>query len=136
MSESQFAKSIQEKEKWQKELFSVIPRYSQISYNPEADSVTIEFFSDYENIKKYYTETNLPIKRKNTLEMLEQLRDDRKISDKATIIELTHNQYRYFVRNNLESLKDSIITLYLDASKQDKKEKDDKEQQGEDKDSI
>lgn len=133
VSESQFAKSIQEKEKWQKELFSVIPRYSQISYNPEADSVTIEFFSDYENIKKYYTETNLPIKRKNTLEMLEQLRDDRKISDKATIIELTHNQYRYFMRNNLESLKDSIVTLYLDSSKQNKKEKDDKEHQGEDK---
>ncbi len=117
ISETQFAKSLQEQRNWQRKLFSVIPRYSQIRYDSETDSVTIEFFSDYENVKKYYTETNLPIKRKKTLEMLEKLKEDGKISDRTTTIKLTHNQYRYFTRNNLRTLKDSIINLYLGTSK-------------------
>lgn len=115
ISESQFVKSLQEQRNWQRKLFSVIPRYSQIRYDSETDSVIIEFFSDYDNVKKYYTETNLPIKRKKTLEMLGKLKEDGKISDKTTTIQLTHSQYRYFIRNNLEQLKSSIINLYLDV---------------------
>ena len=130
ISQTSFAKGIKEKrewenggkEKWQKRLFSVIPKYSVMKYDKEKDSVNIEFFSDYENVKKYYTETNLPIKRKKTLERLEQLKEDGLISDVETKFTITHSQYRYFVRNNLESLKNSIVSSYMDLIKADKGE--------------
>lgn len=130
ISKTPFANAVREsiewknggKEKWQKQLFSVIPKYSRIEYNSEKDAVNIEFFSDYENVKKYYTEINLPIKRKKTLEQLEELKENGLISDDATKITITHSQYRYFVRNNLESLKNSIVSSYMDLSKNDKSE--------------
>ncbi|MCI8654572.1 MAG: hypothetical protein HFJ48_01675 [Clostridia bacterium] len=129
ISESSFGKFIKEKEewkndgrreKWEQELFDVIPKYSIIEYNAEEDAVNITFLSDYENVKKYYTETNLPIKRKKILEMLEKLKDNRMISDKHTRIGLTHEQYRYFMRNNLEDLRNSIVNLYLNVVNQNK----------------
>lgn len=108
------------KEKWQNELFAVIPKYSKMEYDKTTDSINIEFFSDYSNVEKYYTETNLPIKRKKTLQLLEKLREDELISDEATKITISHDQYRYFMRNGLENLKDSIINSYLDMSNPDR----------------
>jgi hypothetical protein len=108
------------KEKWQNELFAVIPRYSRMEYDKDSDSINVEFFSDYRNVEKYYTETNLPIKRKNTLQRLEKLREDGLISDNATRITISHSQYRYFMRNGLEDLKKSIINLYLNISNPNK----------------
>lgn len=141
ISKTSFANAIREsmewknggKEKWQKQLFSVIPKYSKIEYNSDKDAVNIEFFSDYENVKKYYTETNVPIKRKKTLEQLDELRENGLISDDATKITITHSQYRYFVRNNLGSLRNAIVSSYMDLTQKDKSEKEQGRRQDADK---
>lgn len=131
ISKSPFTKAVKEKkgwenggkEDWQNKLFSVIPEYSKIEYDKNTDSVIVEFFSDYKNVEKYYTETNMPIKRKNTLKMLEELKRDGLISDGTIKVEISHDQYRYFIRNGLEYLKGSVINVYLDMSKGDKPDK-------------
>lgn len=107
---------------YQKELLSRIPMYAEYKYNPETGKVHVKFFSEIENVAKYYLETNVVEEREKVVEMLERLRKTKILSDIPTEVEISKEEYRTFLQKDLHRYR-NIISRGLEKALETSKNK-------------
>ena len=93
---------------WKKDILRVTPRYFSANYDEKEDGVRIEFFSDLQNVQKYYSETSVIPIRNEVKERIEKIRKHGILSDNPFVIKVSRSQYLNFVKNELKELKNKI----------------------------
>ena len=98
----------EKRQEYRKNLLSIIPMYSESYYDRKTKTVKVKYFSQKENVEKYYLETNVVSNRESVKKVVKRLVQLGALTDKPIIIEISQDEYANFLKNDLERVRGNV----------------------------